>query len=270
MYKYEIFKDVVYEHAPKEITDLDVYYVKEVKINLNPHNYKDGEWTYSLFQRNTDNLIKWQAHKKRIEDMIFTILRIPNVNTNISVSGLSMDNYSDLGSASYWSNLTFSSDFWYEYFNEYENKFELHTWDTSEFDYLNSMNVFKNAKPKLLPGMKDNGFNDDSHSVTLKSYEDDHLDSVWYSIKDKNYTYHPRYIIYNKIFKRNENNKLEVKWDRERSPYQKNPDSYYYYNYSIESYKNKNSFSKFEFLNDEVAEVKEISNQWKNLLNKSR
>ncbi|AXE60974.1 hypothetical protein DA803_02675 [[Mycoplasma] phocae] len=282
-YKFKIFRDVMKKYGPEEIKRLKVHYTKEVKINLNPHDFKDGDWNYSLFENK--NVTKWLINKDRFVEMLVKILNLPNLNTNIAVSGFDMSEYlkvrkslveyrlnSDAPSfkenpPGYWSNLTFSSDFWTQSYDRDKNEFKTSLWygDDSNFNAFNTLKPSSiYVKPKLMPGMKDNGFNDSSHSVTLKSYEYDGVDSVWYPRRDKRLREYPRYILYRGMFFFiRVNDDPEIRWDL--YSFGLNEDLYYFYDYKIQSYENKELFSDFEFKNKEGTKIKEILNPWKNV-----
>ncbi|AXE60968.1 hypothetical protein DA803_02645 [[Mycoplasma] phocae] len=282
-YKFKIFRDVIKKYGPEEIKRLKVHYTKEVKINLNPHDFKDGDWNYSLFEHK--DVAKWVINKDRFIDMLVKILNLPNLNTNIAVSGLDMLDFDKarksfveakiiqdghlhiVNPRGYWSKLTFSSDFWKQSYDKNKNDFNPSSWEwLSDFDAFHSSNFYElYLKPKLMPGMKDNGFNADSHSITLKSYEDDEVYSIWYPRSDKDLREYPRYILYEGMFKfKTIKDDPKIRWHFWKFLTETKKKLYYVHDYTIQSYENKELFSDFEFKNEEGAKVKEILNPWKN------
>ncbi|MBN0970444.1 hypothetical protein [Mycoplasma phocoeninasale] len=270
MGKFEIFTSVIYEYAPKDIHNFSThtFYTKEVKINLNPRNYLDGKWNYSLF-KDSDSYENWAANKEKFDDFISKIFQIPNLNIDLAVSGMNIYNVrhryandkenQDYG---YFSKLTLTSDFWSNTYDTEKNEFIEEPWGASGLRAL--IWGTRYLKPKLNPEVEDNGFNADSHEIILKNgIEYEGSDSIWYPTFKKDYG-NSAFFFKNLIVMRDDKPRLDITLFTDRP---EELEKYTNYDFRLKTYLNKKLFSHFYIKNKE-GEVKPIIEEILNPLRK--
>ncbi|MBN4089687.1 hypothetical protein OF364_01120 [Mycoplasma enhydrae] len=268
MKKLEIFKKMLEKYLPKELNTLEITNIpfsKEVKINLNPRNYKDGEWCYSFWDKTSYNSF-WKVNNQFVS-FLEKISTIPNLNIDISVSGVDLEEFKfkkdiEYGMG-YFSKFIFTSDYWKK---SIKLKDAINYWEYPlplnyiEFDnFLNLFNFRK--KPKLLKNMKDDGYNENSHYILLKNGKEvDNSFNVWYKTFKKEY--HSSHVILPEQIFIFEKNNIELKSLFKTNKFD-NKDLFYQNDIEIKTFLHNNLYSHFKFQTGKNSQIEEIKNPWK-------